>query len=90
MIYCRFSEGDVYLIMHCDGGWICYLCELQPFGEFGRVHKCWSGDTLGEVRDHLRAHIDAGHEVPDRAIEMVLEEIEELGEEFDNPYDGFI
>lgn len=82
MSYCRFSEGDVYLIAHCYGGWVCYLCNLHPVKGYNVKL-----DTAGEVRDHLQAHIDAGHEVPGRAMAMITEEIAEMGEDYANPCD---
>lgn len=30
MSYCRFSDGDVYLYAHVDGGYECCACALQP------------------------------------------------------------
>jgi hypothetical protein len=45
-------------------------------------------DTLGEVLVHLQKHKDAGHMVPKRAFDLVKAEIEEYGEDYDNPWDG--
>ena len=80
MSYCRFSEGDVYLIAHSDGLWSCYLCKLRS--------KRWivTLNTLGEVQDHLQAHRDAGHKVPDRAFAIVEREIALYGGDYVNPH----
>ena len=84
MSYCRFSEGDVYLIAHANGRWSCYLCKMED------GQRIVTLNTLGEVQDHLQAHRDAGHKVPERAFALVREEIALFGFDFVNPaYEGF-
>lgn len=64
MSYCRWSEGDVYLIAHCDGYFACYNCEPT------RV-----GTRPSEALRHLReAH--SKDSVPRRAFDRLQEEID--------------
>lgn len=65
MAYCRFSEGDVYLIptggTTSAKGWSCMACRLQEGHtvDFSRAVDAW---------DHLLEHRRAGHLVPDHAF----------------------
>ena len=64
MSYCRWSEGDVYLIPHCDGYFACYNC-----GDPVNV-----GTRPSEALRHLREkHI--GEHVPARAFERLEAEV---------------
>lgn len=66
MSYCRFSEGDVYMYPSQEGIECC-LCLLAP---------PWL--TLRTQRDglkHLLEHIEAGHTVPQHAIDRLEGEI---------------
>jgi len=84
MSYARFSEGDVYLFAHADfGGWLCQGCGLPEDHEkrFGGEHSCWLV-TASEVLEHLEAHIEAGHDVPERAVRRIEKEIAEHGEDW--------
>lgn len=84
MSYARFSEGDIYLFAHADfSGWICQLCSLPEGHEkkFGCEGSCYLV-TAREVLGHLEAHIETGHEVPERAMERIKIEIIEHGEDW--------
>lgn len=70
MSYCRFSDGDVYLYASVDGDWECCMCWLT--GDLVVSLK-----TLEEVKEHLEAHVAAGHNVPSYALERVNQELEE-------------
>ena len=74
MSYCRFGwEGsDVYVIAHCDGGFVCYCG-----GEGSHT------DTEEEMIVHLAAHRRKGDFVPQHAIEGLWEDIEGADEPFD-------
>ena len=79
MSYCRFSEdSDVYLYPHVYGDYVCCACRLRE--TFGSTVLF----TLEEVLEHLQAHQDVGHKVPEYAFERIKAEIEELGPEYDN------
>jgi len=79
MSYCRFGEdSDIYLYPHVYGDYICCACRLR--GTFGSTVLI----TLAEVLEHLQAHRDVGHKVPEYAFERIRTEIEELGPEYDN------
>jgi hypothetical protein len=69
----------VYLIAHASGLWACYVCKLKD------ELRIVTLNTLGEVQDHLQAHRDAGHKVPDRAFATVQKEIALYGSDYVNP-----
>lgn len=71
MSYCRFGEGDVYLYGGADG-WVCCNCHLSD--------ECFADTvlpSLQEVKEHLEEHLDADHDVPDRAMQRVCRELAE-------------
>jgi hypothetical protein len=78
MSYCRFSEGDVYMYPHTSGVIQCCSCRLSQIG------TGWFADdnfkTHQDALAHLEAHIAAGHNVPQEAIERLREEIGERNE----------
>ena len=77
MSYCRFIDGDVYMYPDVRGGIRCCACRLNepaPGGIFGRSERF---DTAREALDHLFKHRDAGHHVPQCAINQLLDEINE-------------
>ena len=84
MSYCRFSDGDVYLFPDIRGGWTCCACRLNPADTSGLY--AFLPDTkvftVGEVRAHLQAHVDAGHDVPDYAITEIDTEITKYGKDW--------
>lgn len=77
MSYCRFSEGDVYMY---DGGrlkddkpsLVCCGCLLVPAG----TPSLYGAMSPQEALQHLCYHQNAGHRVPQRAINRLQEEIE--------------
>lgn len=73
MSYARWSEGDVYLYPHIDGYYLCCRCTLCG-GDWGD----WKSTELLDVLDHLKAHRDAGHTVPQRAFDQVNRELDQL------------
>lgn len=84
MSYCRFFSGsDVYMYPHAGGFIVCSACQLE--------NNDFSGDsprffTRTEALEHLREHEEAGHNVPDSAIQRLEREIEDIGEEIE-PYE---
>ena len=56
MSYCRFADGDVYLVP-TNGKYACMRCRLDPEG------GCFSFETIRDVKDHLEEHKAAGHKV---------------------------
>ena len=73
MSYARWSEGDVYVFGNVKGGITCMQCKLMPGEEEG-----WTGDFSCSFPEgmllHLQEHKDAGHSVPDRAMERLEKE----------------
>jgi hypothetical protein len=70
MAYARFSRNsDVYVYQDTRGG---YTCECTPTGT--PVFNC---ATASAMVAHLRDHRARGHQVPDEAIEELLEEHED-------------
>ncbi len=57
MAYCRFSEGDIYLIKIDVDEWECLRCLLS------RSKDNLSFYSLPEVLKHIKEHEDAGHEI---------------------------
>lgn len=92
MAYCRFGEGDVYLMgTHIGGeeGFYCCGCLLNPKkwvendgAQFGGYLEPIDGTpdftSLSRIATlaHLGKHIVAGHIVPGRAIENLTTETE--------------
>jgi len=68
MSYCRFSDGDVYLVQTRDEEWSCFCCKLHSTEE-DQILTC-----LDDVAAHLAAHEEAGHDVPVAAHIRVLME----------------
>lgn len=65
MAYCRFSEGDVYLVKtprRDQDEWQCLDCKL--YGENGKV----SLSSPTRALEHLEDHREAGHEFPREAV----------------------
>lgn len=71
MSYCRFGEGDVYVYPSGDG-FICQGCPLIPGDEEDFV--C---GTRMELLEHLTAHQQRGHFVPERALDRLRKELAE-------------
>ncbi len=92
MSYCRFGEGDVYLIGSLrDGEEVFYCCgcllnEKDWVGDadsfLGGFLRARSGQpdfmspSRFETLDHLGDHLEAGHEVPQHAIDAIANETE--------------
>lgn len=92
MSYCRFSEGDVYLIGTIRGTreeFYCCGCLLNPkewheedghfLGGYLRSinnEEDFHSPSRAETYRHLEAHVAAGHHVPDRALDGIAAETE--------------
>jgi hypothetical protein len=63
MSYCRFLDADVYVFMNVSGWLECCACTLES-GEW----KSLSFYSTQEMIDHLKAHVEAGHNVPDHVF----------------------
>lgn len=69
MAYARFTPGsDVYIFADIYGGITCCGCFLGP--------NSFNCETVDEMLSHLEKHKAAGHEVPERAIECLIEDRE--------------
>ena len=81
MRYCRFSEeSDVYMHANMFGGITCCSCllNLVEGGIFNRSQCFLSPHT---ALDHLQEHAEAGHLVPQYAIDQLKQEIRDTKEE---------
>lgn len=90
MSYARFSEGDVYVFHGRTAhgietvGYVCMACRMTPNDAAklktydGKIFE-WHGDFVCRHPDgmlgHLRAHQEAGHLVPRRAILRLKQEL---------------
>jgi hypothetical protein len=66
MSYCRFSEGNVHMYPSQEG-MECNLCLLAPQWLILRAQR----DAL----EHLLEHKEAGHTVPEHAVDRLEEEL---------------
>lgn len=78
MSYCRFSDGDVYMLLHVMGGIQCCACRLTEI-ETGAWYNTISFETRTDALKHLKEHQESGHDVPDYAVERLQDEIKSLG-----------
>lgn len=64
MAYARFGAGssDVYVFMHVAGFLTCCGCSLT---DKTQMWGSYDADTTQDMIDHLQAHVDAGHNVPE-------------------------
>lgn len=90
MSYARFSEGDVYVFRGKEAHgskkdrYICMACKMTPDNATklktydGKIFE-WHGDFVCQhpngMLGHLRAHQEAGHLVPRRAILRLKQEM---------------
>lgn len=64
MSYARWSdESSVYVFAHVNGGVQCCGCILNGQWDF------YSAD---EVVAHMKEHVAAGHQVPERLLDVAL------------------
>ena len=64
MSYCRFGDADIYVF----GSMEAFECCGCPSG------KSFRTKSAGEMLRHMKAHRDAGLEVPDYAFHGVFED----------------
>lgn len=76
MSYCRFGEGDVYLVMTSELQ--CMACRLidEPL----RYSETIVFTTRTEAIEHLQDHVDAGHKVPKHAFARLRREKKTMGD----------
>jgi hypothetical protein len=75
MSYCRFGcdRSNVYVFLEDDGLTCCGCC-LEPKGQgFDKWGDFWSKTYTGML-EHLEAHKNKGHSVPEYAIERLRAE----------------
>ena len=69
MSYCRFSDtSDVYVFHHVAGFFECCGCALPD------VEFMFHTETASGMLEHLKAHQEADHLVPQYAIDRLKEE----------------
>lgn len=71
MSYCRFANGDAYVFRNLHGELECCACRLTPAGEwFGT----YTTEDPASMLKHLERHKQAGHRIPQAAIERLRSE----------------
>lgn len=77
MAYARWGcdGSDVYVFASVGGGVVCCCCDLDAKAGFR---------TNAEMIEHLLKHREAGHTVPEYAIERLRSEPDNTEEEPDN------
>lgn len=79
MSYCRFSEGDVYMLAIVDDERLwCYACSLAsmvPTVGGSEIHDNIPFNTPEDALAHLETHRDKGHIVPEHAFIRLRREI---------------
>lgn len=84
MSYARWSEGDVYIYCDTGGTYHCMCCTLMPTQKAHpfwapaselEMHQGFSTGSGTEMLEHMKKHREAGHAVPDRAIERLEGEL---------------
>lgn len=70
MSYCRFSEADVYVYADVYGGVVCCGCWLSE-----NIETFYSAPDLIA---HLRDHLAAGHDVPERLLDAEMYDPEDF------------
>lgn len=76
------SASDVYMYEHVDGFVACQECKLGGSVEHPGTRYCVKLETYDAAHKHLLAHQDAGHAVPQYAID-VCKANAEAGEKLD-------
>lgn len=77
MSYCRFSDADVYVYLDVGGYLNCCACSLGKLEDGDLFPESFYATATDDMLAHLQLHRDAGHDVPDYAIERLREEREE-------------
>lgn len=96
MSYCRFSkDSDVYLYPGALSI-VCCGCRINSRPDWyvrdsvDGWYPDWHLFARSEAIVHLNKHRSAGHMVPQYAIDRLLEEIKDVGDEYDTPGIEFI
>ena len=65
MSYSRIGpNSDVYVMMHVDGFFVCYMCQL---------HASWDYFSTTEILRHLQEHLQHGHKVEATCIQRITQ-----------------
>ena len=82
MSYARFGfDSDVYVFQTCGGDLVCCACKLP---ENENLADWPSFCTAREALDHLQAHIETGHSVPDYTIEEIKADFPNMDSHIEN------
>ena len=72
MSYCRmYEDSDVYIYRHINGYIKCCSCKFEGLDGLTSYVIL---DTYEEAIEHLEKHIQAGHKVPDYAMQALKED----------------
>lgn len=71
MSYCRWdTDSDIYLYHSIDNQYVCCGCKL--------IDKGFACNDIPTMLKHLDAHRAADHDVPQRAIDRLKRELENI------------
>ena len=73
MSYCRWSDGDLYIIHAIHGFLECICCDMEGTDSFCTTSR-------SEMIGHIEKHRKKGHKVQQRAIDRLIKEIKEKGD----------
>jgi hypothetical protein len=81
MAYSRFTNSDIY-IYPSVGGWIeCAACFLnEPTDEYSLFSVSEHITNDDQLRDHLKEHARAGHNMPEDLLQDILADPDRYGE----------
>ena len=81
MSYSRWSEGDLYAFESAEGYGICMNC---PFDRVDNIEDAadFTCDTRLEMIGHIKGHVRAGFDVPDRALAQLREDLKRYGNNY--------
>lgn len=65
MAYARLGDCDVYVFLSVSGHLECCMCSLERY---------FQAKTIAGMFEHLRAHKEAGHDVPDWVFDGIRED----------------
>ncbi len=75
MAYTRFTNSDIYMYSHIDGYIECATCWLNVEDKYSSIQI----DNDLDLARHLKAHANAGHEMPINLLQDILQDDDRYG-----------
>ena len=80
MAYSRFIGSDIYIYPHVSGHIECQACFLnEPQDEYSLFSSSKIINNDDQLRDHLEAHANAGHSMPEDLLQDILADPDRYG-----------